>query len=327
MTDSDLDRLLEAVNDDLLAHIAATSDSAVILTGLMARDTSRSLADDSAALSGAGHDASSPSAALAIGMRSNGRRLTDRLDRAIIYTVNVRRALAGAHELTRYLTENTARAFESDFGLTRPCTVNLDLAGDVTYGIARGADRALDFARVVDRALDQALELDHDLALTLACHGFEFIYERFAGPAYVRGCARDLYRARELSRDLAQIRDNARDCARSRRVDLDVASALDRFVQRATDLVDELADKLTLRLDDAHARDRALAMQKVDASGTDLSRADIHDLEVLDGVIWTPQTAWPPGMAHEVRSRSREIRPGVYQVGEGNDPERALISA
>jgi hypothetical protein len=70
-----------------------------------------------------------------------------------------------------------------------------------------------------------------------------------------------------------------------------------------------------------------LAAVQVDASGADLSEVDLPDLDVLDGVIWTPETTWPPGVAHGVRSRSREIRPGVYQVCSGSerDPSKLAI--
>lgn len=59
---------------------------------------------------------------------------------------------------------------------------------------------------------------------------------------------------------------------------------------------------------------RRLAEVQVDASGADLSAADFPDLDILHGVIWTSDTTWPPGIARRVRSRSRQIRPGVYQV-------------
>jgi RNA polymerase sigma factor (sigma-70 family) len=63
---------------------------------------------------------------------------------------------------------------------------------------------------------------------------------------------------------------------------------------------------------------RWLADVRVDASGADLSRADISDPATLDGVIWTPATRWPPGAAAQVRARSREISPGIYQITGGS---------
>jgi hypothetical protein len=63
---------------------------------------------------------------------------------------------------------------------------------------------------------------------------------------------------------------------------------------------------------------RWLADVPVDASGADLSRVDIGDPGVLDGVIWTSATVWPPGAAGQVRARSQEIRPGVFQVRGGS---------
>jgi hypothetical protein len=38
---------------------------------------------------------------------------------------------------------------------------------------------------------------------------------------------------------------------------------------------------------------------------------------LLNGAIWTHQTAWPPGVASQVRAHSTEIRPDVYQVRLG----------
>jgi hypothetical protein len=59
---------------------------------------------------------------------------------------------------------------------------------------------------------------------------------------------------------------------------------------------------------------QALAAIQVDASGVDLSRLDVTDLDAAIGVTWTPQTKWPTKVAEHIRQRSREIRPGVFQV-------------
>ncbi|MGH3224853.1 MAG: hypothetical protein ACRDPY_40275 [Streptosporangiaceae bacterium] len=62
-----------------------------------------------------------------------------------------------------------------------------------------------------------------------------------------------------------------------------------------------------------------LAAIQVDASGADLSTANFPDLDLLDGIIWTLETTWPPEVANGVRSRSRQIGPGVYQVRGGSE--------
>jgi hypothetical protein len=51
-------------------------------------------------------------------------------------------------------------------------------------------------------------------------------------------------------------------------------------------------------------------------------------LDVLQGVIWTPETTkWPPGVAGRLLQRSREIRPGVYQVhGYGERDPLGLVT-
>jgi hypothetical protein len=63
----------------------------------------------------------------------------------------------------------------------------------------------------------------------------------------------------------------------------------------------------------------------VDASGADMSGLDLTDMRVLEGVVWTEETTWPPGVREEVRRRSREIRAGVYQVGGGRGKELAKL--
>jgi hypothetical protein len=69
-----------------------------------------------------------------------------------------------------------------------------------------------------------------------------------------------------------------------------------------------------------------LAAVQVDASGADLSEADLPNLDVLDGVIWTPETTWPPGVRERVRQRSRPIGPGVYQVCGGSERDPAGLA-
>ena len=70
----------------------------------------------------------------------------------------------------------------------------------------------------------------------------------------------------------------------------------------------------------AFARD--LAGRQIDASGADLSGMKIRHLGALDGVTWTRETAWPPGIAGQVEKHSGEIRPGVYQVRLGYARDR-----
>lgn len=77
-----------------------------------------------------------------------------------------------------------------------------------------------------------------------------------------------------------------------------------------------LADRL------AEVRDlnpvRQLASIEINASGADLSGTHLPDVDLLEGVIWTAETTWPPEVEEEVHARSREISPKVYQVHGGN---------
>jgi hypothetical protein len=59
----------------------------------------------------------------------------------------------------------------------------------------------------------------------------------------------------------------------------------------------------------------AVAMIPVDASGADLSDLNVSDLAAIVDVIWTRDTVWPKKLARKVRAQSREIRPGLFQVG------------
>lgn len=61
-----------------------------------------------------------------------------------------------------------------------------------------------------------------------------------------------------------------------------------------------------------------LSKVEIDASGADLSAVRIDDLTVLDGVLRTRETHWPPGTSQRVWARSCKIGSGRYRVGNGN---------
>lgn len=48
-------------------------------------------------------------------------------------------------------------------------------------------------------------------------------------------------------------------------------------------------------------------------------------MDMLDGIIWTPETTWSADLAAEVRYQSDEIRPGVYQVRGRSEREPANL--
>jgi hypothetical protein len=89
-----------------------------------------------------------------------------------------------------------------------------------------------------------------------------------------------------------------------------------------------LARDLASSFADSRVLVRRFDAIEVDASGADLSALDLTDMTVLEGVTWTDETTWPPGMLERVRTRSREIRPGVYQVrgGSERDPSRMVTA-
>jgi hypothetical protein len=192
---------------------------------------------------------------------------------------------------------SSVRALVGDLGDT--AVLVRDLPRGLVCTLAR------DLARDLDHTRDLVLDLEFRLGLAL-------------------GLARDLDRALDHAARLADL------LAR----DLDLAHALadalacdpgDTAVLDAGDAAD--LDRFLIRaLDHTRALDRELGTHQVDASGADLSGIAIEDLNALDGVIWTSQTTWPPGIADQVRECSREIRPGVYQVVRGNDPDRFTLA-
>jgi hypothetical protein len=134
--------------------------------------------------------------------------------------------------------------------------------------------------------------------------------DALADPLHVRILELDraLALAHVLARDLDLIGEldpeNKLTLARARRLARDLASALARARPLCFSNYHYLARKLARNLD----------MQQVDASNADLSGMEIRNLDALDGIIWTRQTAWPPNIADQVRAHSDEVRPDVYQI-------------
>jgi hypothetical protein len=145
--------------------------------------------------------------------------------------------------------------------------------------------------------------------------------------------ARAYIRARDIARDLDHRRAFALDLARVLDSDLarELASTLDRAFARALGrgvFVRPLDIVVRRALDLARELASTLDAQHLDASDTDLSDMEIGHLDALDGIIWTNQTTWPPGIADQVRVHSQEIRPGLYQVRLGNTPgQHSLVTA
>jgi hypothetical protein len=210
--------------------------------------------------------------------------------------------------------------------------------------LARTIDRARDNAGSIHRALADVLDRNRarDNARTRASNRARAIaraVDRSLAIAYNIASANALYRARADARDLGQTLGHARAIARA------VDFALDG--QLAENLA-AIAQALYPEPDFAdlgRGCDRALDLKcalnrhsvlvprfdavEVDASGVDLSALDLPDMSVLEGVVWTDETIWPPGVREQVDPLSHEIDAGVYQVQSGGserEPSRLVTS-
>ena len=228
-------------------------------------------------------------AAAIIAMRASVRALACALAQAHARACVLRFAVRGRGRPVPVL----GRAGAVDRALACDLTRALLQARDVTRDLMRARDLARDFTRA--SASDRTLEADHAIDLDRTVDLADDL-------------ARDLALADGLglARDLAGARDLARGRARDRATDLV------RGVQEAVGWAEELVGRF-------HEGE-------VDASGADLSALDLTDISVLVGVVWTEETAWPPGIADQVRARSREIRPGIYRVcgGSERDPSELV---
>jgi hypothetical protein len=211
---------------------------------------------------------------------------------------------------------------------------------DVLIQISRTLARALDHARALDRAVDDALGLTDArdpgsfLRLNSTRAGvLALVLDR--DRVRFRHLVRDLDRALELDRALANDLDFDRVLDRASDLDHDLASALNlgrdltpdlgRALARADALAlaRNLARTLASDFTSALTRTCELAEREITASGADLSLLAIDDVEMVAGVVWDEETTWPPGIADHVRAASQEIRPGVYRVGGGSERDPA----
>ena len=194
-----------------------------------------------------------------------------------------------ARDLARELDRTCALARANDLTRARDLDRTCALANDLTR--TRDLDRTRNLAFALASALDLDLASASDLDLILIRAS---AFDRTRNLARASDLARDLDRALTLARDLAG------DLAHTR----DLDSALDLARDRAGGLVSDL---------DA---------QHVDASDADLSGMEIRQLDLLNGIVWTRQTLWPPAIAAQVEAHSAEIRPGTYQVRLGDTQDR-----
>lgn len=151
-----------------------------------------------------------------------------------------------------------------------------------------------------------------------------------------------------LARDLLETIDVAvgsayRDCRPARQLAFRLYLGLSRILRRRqhgqglrTDLgrACELARVFidSLDRDPAPGLSRALALdiagllraQQADVSAADLSGVEVRHMDVLDGVVWTRETTWPPGIVDQVEEHSDEIGFGVYRLRVGQRFEAPL---
>jgi hypothetical protein len=192
-----------------------------------------------------------------------------------------------------------------------------------------GQAAAIIMMQALARALARAVDLAHDLDLALAD---------------TRDLADIRARVRELGLALADTLADARVLADTRTL------ADTRFLVDAIANVSAFARLFTRDLDAlalAHARRRAIALHRdlrcafgrvkgvigrfhageVDASGANLSALNLSEMSVLDGVLWTDETMWPPGVREQVWLWSDEIRPGVYLVRGGSERDPSELTS
>jgi hypothetical protein len=170
LADSDLDQLLAATSEELLAHIGAATDPTATLIVIIDGAAPAIPADGSATAASIRYADRTP-AALAIGIRSNTRRLSRILNRGLDRTGVLDRDLEQTSPLVRGLGLHTARALASD--LARAIAGDLDAAHNLVsvlihalvYGLNDDVN-ALHYARTSARHLadDLARDLDLDTA-------------------------------------------------------------------------------------------------------------------------------------------------------------------
>lgn len=162
--------------------------------------------------------------------------------------------------------------------------------------------------------------------------------------AEIRELVRQVEAAFVFARDLVHGRGPNLDRAFRRVLHVDVEEALiavlTRAQRRASDLFPSAVHPSALEAirlicrgvafelsrASLHARTLSSAGGEIDASGADLSHLEIHDLDAVAGVVWTADTVWPPGLRNRILARSREIRDGVFQVGNGTERTSVFTS-
>jgi hypothetical protein len=285
---ADIDASLAAIRREHAKRLATVLDLDAGLTAILTPDENAGRGEPASAKSGpmaSSRGGMPPSGGQAAVMIAARFRVLD-LIRASAHVLDLALALASAGHLGRRRSTSChdcgVRVQPEDLICFR-CGANLPPVSGVdedTFATARGLGR--DLTLVSDLAIDLARDLAGDLA---------------GAHAIVYDFAEALGSPRQLARDLAE--------ALARPRDPDVARHFARELHRS---LNQAVRDLVSQFDAV----------EVDASGADLSTLHIRDMSALEGVLWTQETTWPPSVREEIRMRSREIRPGVYQVRGGD---------
>lgn len=349
LTDEQLDALLHAAGEDLLAHVRATGDPTSALLALMEQGAATLMPAKQAVV-------------ITARAQTQAYLHTLRQSAPLIESYKRLAELPCEVEVTERLREETASLIEVltdldlDVAHDRAHDRSLALYNDLTRNLHRISDRPRD--RDPDRDSYRDLVLNLDLALDRArarARDLVRAFDRHLYPnLHTLGRARDF--ARALDRALGRALDCARDLdlARGRDLDLARASALDcaRDLRAATRLLPDAAVLRTCGvypalspalgpdwdplIDDLRAEERfvqnlhsTLMTIRVDASYADLTGLNLgsEDREALHGVVWTPHTRWPDALLAFVEHNSRQIGNGIYQVSPGAARDSSGIAA
>lgn len=325
LSDSELDDVLSAADGELLAYIRANADPEQVLLAIMAASAADiPLAIGPADIRDDGH------AIAVIEIRSIAHALTRAIDRTRADASTMINALN--HALMRAFGGTRADAIADAIERARELGDDIDLAmADVSALLRSAGGITGAIACVLDGFhADPGSHTPTALRYALAVH----FARAFPDPDLAIGLATTLAhavdRAHAFKRGLPLARADIASLA-------DVLFAIrarhtrwqgPRLFPPRNRGIDSALGDVRIRAGRIEGALAAigdikpiyqLALIEVDASGADLSRADFRDLDVLEGVIWTAETIWPPGVAGPIRDRSAEIRPGVFQVRGGSE--------
>lgn len=238
-----------------------------------------------------------------------------------------------ASQVSTVRAESTvALADNLDHG--RRTALNLNLRTSDIRSLARDLALAGSKESTISLALAVSLAIADELSLTL-----NYIQEnaRRQASELTRILNQDFSRGAERARTLAQTLEQASKVDEALRcascLSLTLARSPSSWVgaphemKRVLDRIDQLNEALRAALTTEYAQDleRADALitaltqgLTLDLSDADLKGADLSSVNPaifnLSGALWSPNTQWPPAMAHRIREISTEIEPGVFRI-------------